>query len=232
VDAFSRYAVYYAPRPSGALAAFGAAWLGRDAEDGGPVAPLELAGLPRPRDALTESPRRYGFHATLRAPFRLAAGRSAEQLDAAVAALAGRMAAFTLPMLRLEALGPFLALTPAAPSPQLDAAAAACVTELDGFRAATDARELARRRAAGLGAAEEANLARWGYPYVLETFQFHITLTGALAASERRATQAALAAALTPVLAEPARFDDLCLFGEAADGTFRVVARHALGARE
>ena len=42
------------------------------------------------------------------------------------------------------------------------------------------AAELERRRKAGLSAAQEKMLLRWGYPYVLDEFRFHLTLTGRL----------------------------------------------------
>ena len=222
MDGFARYAVYFAPAEASPLGRFGAAWLGRDA--GG----LDLPGLPRPRAELTAAPRRYGFHATLKAPFRLADGCDRDGLARALDALAARHAAFELPMLALAALGGFLALVPTRASPELDRVAAACVTELDRFRAEPGPDELARRRAAGLDAAEEAHLSRWGYPYVLDRFQFHLTLTGPLPPAERAAVAGVLAPVLAPLLAAPLAFQHLCLFAEAQDGRFRLLSRHEL----
>ena len=67
---FTRYAIYYLP-PAGALADFGARWLGWDVRRGAAAVQLDLPGL---RDA-TEAPRKYGFHGTLKPPFRLAEGQ-------------------------------------------------------------------------------------------------------------------------------------------------------------
>jgi putative phosphonate metabolism protein len=223
-----RYAVYYAPEPGSALARFGAAWLGRDAETGRPAGPLEPPGLPRPAAELTGPPRRYGFHGTLKAPFRLAEGAAPARLTAALAGLARETPAFTLPRLELRALGDFLALVPSAPCPPLGALAAACVTRLDGFRAPMPPVEHARR-AAGLGPVEAAHLARWGYPFVLDAFRFHLTLSGPLPPEERAATATALAPVLAPILAEDQPFRDMCLFGEGPDGRFRILERHPLG---
>lgn len=227
MSSWRRFAVYYAPRPETELARFGAAWLGRDAERGAEVAGLEAVGLPRPRAEITARPRRYGFHATLKAPFRLAEGREAGELDAAVRELAAGLRAFDLP-LALSAEGAFLALTPRRPCAAVAAVAAACVTGLEGFRAPLTLEETRRREAAGLSAEEAAHLARWGYPYVLDAFSFHMTLTGPLAPENCAATKTALGAALGPLLAAPAAFADLCVFGEGADGDFRVLARHPL----
>ncbi len=197
-----RHAIYFAPPRASALAAFGAAWLGWDPEAGVVPAAVALAGLPRPRAALTAAPRRYGFHATLKPPFRLAAGRDTGGLAAATAALAAEHPRFEL-CLRVAMLGGFLALLADAPPPALARLADACVTRLDGFRAPPEPGELARRRAVGLDAAAEANLHRWGYPWVLDRFPFHMTLTGPLAAADRPAVERALTAALAPLLAAP-----------------------------
>ena len=149
-------------------------------------------------------------------------------LDAAVAAVAAGFAGFEVG-LRLAALGRFLALVPAAPVPRLAELESACVTGLDGFRAPPAPEEIARRRAAGLDAVEEANLLRWGYPYVLARFRFHLTLTGPLDPAEIAPTRAALAPALAPLLAAPVPVGAICRFAEDADGRFRIVSRHALG---
>ena len=70
-----RCAVYYAPDPQGDLWDLACAWLGRDphrkVDCVRPAIPA-LADLDL--DALTASPRGYGFHATLKAPFELADG--------------------------------------------------------------------------------------------------------------------------------------------------------------
>ncbi|HTZ38232.1 MAG TPA: DUF1045 domain-containing protein [Stellaceae bacterium] len=93
--AAARYAVYFVPEPGAPLARFGAAWLGYDIAGGKAAARPALAGVPAERlEAITAEPRRYGFHATLKPPFSLAEGTSAAALDAAVAALAARIAPF------------------------------------------------------------------------------------------------------------------------------------------
>ena len=85
----SRYAVYLAPPPTSALWRFGCDVLGRDAATGEPVWGFATAGIDAECwRALTAEPRRYGFHATLKAPFRLAAGLSGDELFNAVGALA------------------------------------------------------------------------------------------------------------------------------------------------
>jgi putative phosphonate metabolism protein len=221
----ARHAVYWAPPAGSALARFGADWLGWDAEAARSCPVMALPGVAV--EAVTAVPRRYGFHATLKAPFRLAPGETEAGLRAALAALAGGERAFALPRLELAEIGDFLALVPGAPCPRLDAVAAACVTRLDRFRAPMDAEERARR-AAGLAPRQAALLERWGYPFVLEAFRFHLTLSGPLAPGERTRMRAALAPILAPILAEGQTFGEIALFAQPGDAPFRIVERFAL----
>ena len=75
MDQMKRFAIYYAPR-GGAFADAAAAWLGWDLTRGRAVAQPDLPGLvdlPGLAD-LTAEPRKYGFHGTIKPPFRLAGG--------------------------------------------------------------------------------------------------------------------------------------------------------------
>ena len=215
-----RHAIYFAPPAGSALERFGADWLGWDTVNGRSVS------VPPERATLVAASSRYGFHATLKPPFRLAEGCDAAALDAAASALAADCAAFAL-SLRPDWLGGFLALVPDAPAPAMDALAARCVTELDAFRAPPDAADLARRRAAGLDAVGEAHLRRWGYPYVLDRFRFHMTLTGPVRAADRAETAERLRPWL-PLLAAPLPVAEICRFAEDPDGRFHLLARHSL----
>ena len=71
-------------------------------------------------------------------------------------------------------------------------------------------------------------LGRWGYPYVLEEFRFHLTLSGSLGPAEVDAVMGVLGPWLAPLLPRPFVIEDLCLFGEDAAGRFHLLSRHAL----
>ncbi len=226
---FARYAVYAAPAPTEPLGAFGAAWLGWDAEAGRAVPRFAVDGLPEPVESLTVEARRYGFHGTLKAPFRLAAGRRPSELRDALRATAAGVRPVAVRLVLAERHG-FVALRPADPAPELAAAAQTCVERLDAFRAPSTEAELARRRAAGLTASQEENLRRWGYPYVGRDFHFHFTLTRRLDPAAAAGVVAALAPSLEPILAAPFALDALCLFGDPGDGApFTLVDRVPLG---
>jgi putative phosphonate metabolism protein len=209
----SRYAIYYTPPRESPLGRFGIAWLGWDHYRGRPVAPPETRALTRAQHAeLTSSPRRYGFHATLKAPFRLAAGRDESELCDALADFAGERVPVTIPGLSLASLGGFVALVPSQVPPGLADLADACVAVFDRFRSALDSADLARRRAAGLTPRQHALLDAWGYPYVLEEWRFHLTLTGTLQDGAREAVLKELVPRVGAFACQPLLLDAVTLF--------------------
>lgn len=222
-----RFAVYYAPR-QGEFASRAAAWLGWDPETGREVAQPDLPGLPRPAPDLTRDPRRYGFHGTLRPPFRLADGTSPEKVTGTVEALAARLAPVTCKGLRIADLHGFLALIPRGDPDPLGALAVEVVRGTDPLRAPLTDAELARRNPDRLSPRQRELLHRWGYPYVMEEFRFHLTLTDSLPEDQRGPVMAVLQDHLSPVLPEPFVIEDLCLFGENGDGRFHLLHRAAL----
>ena len=216
---FRRYALYYAPRPGG-FADAAAGWLGWDAARGRAV---DQPDLPVPLRDWTAAPRRYGFHSTLKAPFRLRDGIGIGDLCAGVETLAGQLGAVEMPRLELVRLGHFLALVPG-DSPDLVALAARVVTGLDPFRAPLNADEIARRRPERLTDRQRALLDLYGYPFVMEEFRFHLTLSGPLDAADLQALLPLAKAHFAPHLPRPFRVADLCLFGEGDDG-FHLLRR-------
>jgi putative phosphonate metabolism protein len=221
-----RYAIYWAPPRDHPLWREGCAWLGRDPETGKRIEPVPPATMSRERHAaITSEPARYGWHGTLKPPFRLADGESEAGLDAAIRTFAAVQAPFYIERLVVRPLEGFLAVVPAKRSSALDALAAACVSTFDAFRAAPEPGEVARRQRAGLSPAQQANLARWGYPYVMDEFRFHLTLTGRLPPDETEQLREALAERFAAALAEPIRFDELALYVEPAPGAPFVLRR-------
>ncbi len=215
-----RAAVYYAPARADALWSAGCAWLGGDPETGEAVPQPDVPGIA----AATSDPRRYAFHATLKPPMALREGFAAFLGD--VETLASRLEPFEMPELRVADEFGFLALLPAAPSPALDALAAGCVTALDGHRVPEDA-ALQALRAAGRTPAQLRHLARWGYPYVLDEWRFHMTLSNA---GEAGALIAAARAHFATALAAPRVFSSLAVYVEPVAGAdFRLVKRVRLG---
>jgi putative phosphonate metabolism protein len=226
VTVYRRFGIYAVP--NGALFAAGSAWLGWDSADGRAVPHPQVPGLPAPAADLTATPRKYGIHGTIKPPFRLAEGTDDARLGAAMAAFCATRAPVTIPRIALRRLDRFLALVPEAPVAPLAELADATVAAFEPFRAPLTEAELARRRKARLSARQEALLQRWGYPYVMEEFRFHITLTGPLGADQLDTAEAALGACFAPFIGQPLTIGDLALMGEDAEGMFHLIHRYAL----
>jgi putative phosphonate metabolism protein len=221
----ARVAVYYAPLPDDPLSVAAAAWLGRDATRDAPVAQPDLPDIA----AISDDPRRYGFHATLKPPMRLAEGCGWDGLVRAVGELADRIAPFALPPLAVSDIFGFLALRETVPCPPLQALADVCVEALDRFRALPSDAELARRRRASLTPQQDAMLVRWGYPYVFETWFFHMTLTRRLNAAEKAVYQPAAERFFAGAIAVPRQVRDICLFVQPSpDAPFVIAERLTL----
>jgi putative phosphonate metabolism protein len=219
----NRYALYFAP-PPGPLAETASSWLGRDAESGSERAP------PDPElGALTVKARRYGFHATLKAPFRLAEGLSEDDLCAAVEVFAAGQRPFCIPGLCVAVLDGFLALVPDGDAESLNAFASKVVTRFERFRAPLTESERARRQPERLTERQRVLLEEYGYPYVLDEFRFHMTLTDRLTETQAARLRPLAETLFAPVLPRPFPLGRLAVFGEDADGLFHQVHCARLG---
>ncbi len=147
-------------------------------------------------------------------------------------AFAGERAAFSLPGLQVGSLSGFLALLPIGRSEALHRLADDCVTAFDRFRRPAQADELARRRSAGLNERQDALLVQFGYPFVLDEFRFHLTLTDRLQPHDRAVLQPWLEQYFAAALREPILVSDLCLFvQERPDAPFSILQRFPLTVR-
>ncbi|MBI4920834.1 MAG: DUF1045 domain-containing protein [Devosia nanyangense] len=196
-----RFAIYFAPQRDSALATRAEAWLAQP----------QL-------QALTGSARKYGFHATLKAPMALKAGTDQHQLAAALAAFARNHAPVAMGRLEAGLIDGFLALTPVAQPQELIDFAAEVTTAFDDFRAPPGAEERARRLMAPLTDRQIELLDRYGYPYVFEQFQLHMTLTDRLPPERRDELVSAARDWFAAELALPIRLDRLVLFHEPEPG--------------
>ncbi|MDO5756733.1 MAG: DUF1045 domain-containing protein [Rhodobacterales bacterium] len=227
--AYRRYAIYYTP-PPGPLARFGAEWLGWDVEKGSfPDSRRVIPGLGTSIDSLTEKPRRYGFHATVKSPFRLAKDHSERTLITALSTFCSKHTAVGTCGLEVARLGGFAALVPAGDARDLNDLAAQVVEDLDLYRSEETEAEIARRDTIFLSDAQRDNLRRWGYPYVLDSYRFHMTLTGAHGHAQAERTRAVLADYMAPLLPRPFTLESLSLVGENTDGRFKLIQRFNLG---
>ncbi|MDX8440962.1 DUF1045 domain-containing protein [Mesorhizobium australafricanum] len=226
-----RYAIYFTPRQDEPLARIAANWLGRD-PFGAATRPVEAVGdLSAAEVAFhTASARRYGFHATLKAPFRLAPSETEASLRAALNTFAEATPPVVVPRLVVGQIDGFFALVPEAPFAPLNGFAGEVVRAFDRFRAPLTEAEIERRSPDALRPDEFRNLCQWGYPYVFDTFRFHMTLSGRVGPQESPRLRAAIDSLFADVLGQPVPVDALTLFVESEHGApFMVLSHHALG---
>ncbi len=217
-----RIALYYAPETHDPLHQRASTWLGRDATSGAEIPQPAIAGVDIAE--VTADARGYGFHATLKPPFRVQ-GDIQAALQAAQD-FAARTAPFALPPLQITDLDGFLALREAEPCPPLQALADGAVTALDPHRAPATEAEIARRKPENLSPRQRDYLASWGYPYVFAEWRFHMTLTRRLTPAEKAIILPAVTEALGDAPAVARMVTDICIFAQAAQGApFTILER-------
>jgi hypothetical protein len=229
-----RHAAYYAPAQHSRLGQLGAQWLGRCAQSRCAVLQPDFPHCTA--EALhgyTAAATRYGWHATLKAPFALQSGLEIAAVTAAFKAFAQTHTALSLPPLTLRNMGDYLALVPATTSSALQELAFGCVRALHPLAKPLSDTQIAQRRLTPLTPGQDAMLLQWGYPFVDDQFQWHMTLTGSLQGlpeGEVRALQEAALDWFDPVFKQPVELDAICWFVEpVAGGDFYEAQRFALG---
>ena len=221
---FPRYAIYYAPAQGSFLDQFGAEMLGYDAWIGAalPFASGVVEQMPDWRE-LTQDPRQYGFHATLKAPMSLN-GRRESELHAACADFARQPRLIPKITPVVNPISGFIAVMPEGRSTELEQFAADCVRAFDPFRAPLAAEDRARRNPSRLTPRQVEYLDRWGYPYVMEEFRFHMTLTGRLDEMRREAVLAMLRERFARLKLTELAIDRVALFKQAdAKARFEII---------
>jgi hypothetical protein len=182
---------------------------------------------------VTSEPRRYGFHATLKAPFRLRGDLSVADLIGRIAEFARGFGPFDAGELSVGAFAAsegraFVALRPEGDLKELQAFEGSVVRALDPLRAPLTDGERQRRRPERLTPRQAYYLDAWGYPYVLDEFRLHFTLTNAIphADSVARALEREFR---LRVASRALRIDALTLFAESEpEGEFKILRRFPL----
>ena len=175
-----RYAIYFCPASDTALGRLGHDWLAASTH-----APALPGISTERRNALLDKVRRYGWHATIRAPFTPAENVTYADVRHAVASVANACASFELP-LHIHRLAGFLALRPCVDGIAPKQLAKTCLQALMPLCAPVS-NEVLERRSVGLDADEVALLRLHGYPYVLDRYRFHLTLSAPATESEEQA---------------------------------------------
>lgn len=226
-----RYAIFYTPTVEDPLSRVAASWLGTDIFGGDPMPWSPSAAMSEDeRRHLIEAPSRYGFHATLKAPFTLTEGMNEAALIDAFDRLAEAAAPIYLGPLDVTRLDGFYALRPRTQSHGLNEFAFRVVKWFEPFRSLPTAEELARRRKVGLTPRQDALLIHWGYPFVGDEFRFHMTLTGQVEEGARARVGRYLEQAFGPLAEDNTLLDTIALAVEPVpDAPFTVIRQAELG---
>ncbi len=229
MDDFSRYAIYYVPPESDHLTKFAASWFGWDVYQGIRVNYSELSNLNYDIKEITKKPCKYGLHGTLKAPFSLAKDRTIDELRLSLSRLSSSIKKFEIPFISLRKISGFIAIVPTTQNKKLNFLAKKCLQELDCFREVESLEILNKRRSVELSSSMKQNLLKWGYPYVLNDFQFHLTMTSKLAPKVSENVFSVLSSELSSVLNSPLVISKICLFGESKiHGKFKVIEEFSL----
>lgn len=226
---FDRYAIYWAPEPESELAHFARGWFHGEIENNAFGALRDASGLGAQLiEQATRSPRRYGLHATIKAPFRLKCGINEAGLSSAAAEFCSKRRRLRTGPLKLHRFTRYLALVPASGRAELEWLADECVTYFDRFRAPLNDADRTRR-SGSLSSLEENYFEQFGYPHIFSLFFFHITLAGPLPEDDLEDVEKALAPAVEQLTADRFILQDLCVFGDPGNGSpFDVISRHPL----
>ena len=218
---FSRYAIYYIPDLP--LFQIGSDWLGWNSITG------QETTLSADHRRITDRPRKYGFHATVKPPFSLASNSTQGDLQDAFQTFCASVSPATGSTLKISRLGRFLAMTQDVQSNEVTELAASTVTHFDKFRAPLSDQDIAKRRQRRLTPQQDALMLRWGYPYVMQEFKFHMTLTGPLPNHEIDSIEQRANTRFQEFIGQSLNIASLALLGEDRDsGRFHVIEKLSL----
>jgi len=229
IQEFSRFAIYYLPSESNLLSNFASSWFGWNPHLGMEVSYPVWKNLNFNIAELTSEPGKYGLHGTLKPPFPLAKQENFEELRVAILKLSRSIKKFKIPSITLRVIDGFIAIVPTIRNERIDYLAEKCVKELDDFRGPESLENIKKRRSVGLSERQENHLRRWGYPYVLDDFNFHLTMTEKLRPEVSERVFLVLASKLESVLMAPLLVDKIFLCGESVEnGKFKVIEKFSL----
>ena len=174
----------------------------------------------------------YGFHATLKPPFRLQARTTRTELVDRLVDFASSIQPFNCAPLKVASIDNFIALTLSEDCDELNQLARQCVQSFESFRAPLNETEMQKRLKPPLTLRQQQLLNQWGYPYLFDEFRFHITLTDRLSDDLVEDALHRLDLEFSPLLSSSLYIDRICLFHQKDSATpFQLVQTCLLGDR-
>jgi len=212
----ARYALSYVPQDRTPLADLGRIWLGRDIHsEETQDQPTVLGIVPERLVELTKWRRLEGLHSVLKPSFQLNPRTTIDSMINTARFFAKNLEPVDIPQLEINVIGKFIVLAPTIPSRQIAELASQCVRVFDGYRQPLKIDVNSRYIRDKLTLYQTRMLQHWGYPFVMEEFQFFIPLTDRIEDDEEREILLkALSKLCKPAVASPVSIKALTIIGQ------------------
>ena len=233
---YKRVAIYFLPKKNSSLENFGKNLLGRD------INKKKKISLTRRQkyfinrgftyfDELKdycEVPAKYGFHATLKAPFRLKRNVKTKNFYDVISHIAAQHSRFKIQGLKIVYSKKFTFITSRKPNKLLINLENDLVKHLDTFRAELNKTEIKKRIPDSLTFKQNKYLKEWGYPFVFDQFKFHMTLMNQNNNKLSNKQKLELEKLIYKISNNVIEFNEISLLGENKNGHFEEIKRFKL----
>jgi hypothetical protein len=233
---YKRVAIYFLPKKNSSLENFGKNLLGRD------INKKKKISLTRRQkyfinrgftyfDELKdycEQPAKYGFHATLKAPFRLKRNVKTKNFYDVISHIAAQHSRFKIKGLKIVYSKKFTFITSRKPNKLLINLESDLVKHLDTFRAELNKTEIKKRIPDSLTFKQNKYLKEWGYPFVFDQFKFHMTLMNQNNNKLSNKQKLELEKLIYKISNNVIEFNEISLLGENKNGHFEEIKRFKL----
>ena len=224
---FERYAIYVTLPQDSTLYHKASQWFSYDAYQGdSPTIEYDLQEELRPLLPYSDynsKASQYGFHGTLKAPFRLKNGIKYKSLQKMMKHFCRLTSVFHCVGLEVKQIDNFLALVPKQDCKKIIQLSKDSVQTFDVFRAALTSDEIDKRQPNKLSDNQRLMLKQWGYPYVLDEFRFHMTLTDRLTQPQIDTCKPLLEEYFKECLRQPLRIGQLSLCYQSSEYSSFVI---------
>ena len=141
--------------------------------------------------------------------------------------IAKELQRFDVGKLNLKKIGNFIALVPEK-NDKIKYLSNKLVTGLDFLRDELLEEEILKRNPQTLTLNQKKMLTNWGYPYVLDEFNFNLTLTDKIDNKKIDNILKSIKRNLRYIDFEKVNFNNICIFGEKKDEKFYFIKRFKL----
>ena len=233
---YSRYAIYYAPPKESSLEEFGRYWFGWDPlnakliNNKQRINYLNRFGIKNLKniDKNVLIAKKYGFHGTLIPPFKLNKNYSTNKLFKKTDEIAKKFKKFKFYKFKLKKINNFYAFVQNKKNSNINKISNRLVKELFKFRSPLTKKEIDKRNPSKLSKLQLNILHKWGYPYLMSEFKFHMTIASEVTGNKLYFELKKIEKNKKIILNEINNFDKIYIFGENQKGMFENLENFSL----